>query len=512
MKASLQKYLPGILLFAIAMVIACLTYQDYGVAWDEPLQREPGVLSYEYAFNGNQDLFVKPNDFHGAGFEILLMIIEKKGGITSMRDVYLMRHLVTHIFFLLGALAGYVLAFRLFKNQWLACLGFLMLVLMPRLYAHSFFNTKDLPFFAMFIITMAAMQAAFENRSKWQFLLLGISAGYMTAIRIMGIMPVGIVLFFLAFDLIKDRRQKERVINILVNALLFILGFCFMTYVSWPYLWKQPFHTFIEGFKRLSHFDWAGEVFYNGKMERGDRLSWYYMPVWMGITIPILWILLGLGGMVWVVVEFLRKPLLFLNNTRERNFIISLGCFVAPLFAVIFMHSVVYDDWRHLYFIYPPFVILGLYFIDKLKSEKARTALFGMLGFQISLVLGFMIQNHPHHQVYFNEFVSHKEDYLRKHYDMDYWGVSFKQALDHLTRIDRDEIKIHTDVTGNWPLENNIALMQDRDRARVHITSMEDADYFITDFRGHPSDYDYGREIYSHRVLGSKIVAIYKLK
>lgn len=142
----LHPYFPGVVLFIIAVLVGFIGYHDYGVCWDEPYQRAPAILSYNYIMYGSQDLFIKASDNHGAGFEIPLVLIEKMMGLKDSRDIYLMRHIVSNIFFLIGVFAAYVLIWKLFRNRFLASLGFFMIGFMPRLYAHSFFNTKDMPF------------------------------------------------------------------------------------------------------------------------------------------------------------------------------------------------------------------------------------------------------------------------------------------------------------------------------------------------------------------------------
>ena len=46
-----------------------------------------------------------------------------------------------------------------------------------------------------------------------------------------------------------------------------------------------------------------------------------------------------------------------------------------------------------------------------------------------------MIRNHPFQNVYFNNFLSHDEQYLRKNFEMDYWGTSYKQALEYVLKM-----------------------------------------------------------------------------
>ena len=223
---GLTPYLPGLLLFFIFLFVGFFTYQDYGICWDESVQRAPGLLSYDYIFNGSQELFNTVTDNHGAGYELLLVIFEKVMGLTDSRDIYLMRHLVTNLLFIFSALAAYVLIIRLFKNRFLASLGFLMLVLAPRLYAHSFFNSKDIPFMCMITITFACAQIAFEKNKPKFFLILGLLGGYATSIRIMGVMLGCIFLFFLVIDLVNGLVKKEKLQKPILNILLFSAGFC----------------------------------------------------------------------------------------------------------------------------------------------------------------------------------------------------------------------------------------------------------------------------------------------
>jgi hypothetical protein len=164
MMKKLSPYFPGIILFLAALIIGLFVYKDYGIAWDEPIQRDIGVLNYDYAFNGNDNLFRVASDHHGAAFELVLLVAEKWLKITDSRDIYLMRRLVSHIFFLIGMFFGYILIYRLFRNRFIACLGFIMLVFDPRIYVHSFINSKDVPFLSSVIITFAFCQLAFEKK------------------------------------------------------------------------------------------------------------------------------------------------------------------------------------------------------------------------------------------------------------------------------------------------------------------------------------------------------------
>ncbi len=506
---GLTPYLPGLILFAIFLFIGFFTYQDYGICWDEVYQRAPGVLSYDYVFNGSQELFNTATDNHGAGYELLLVIFEKMMNLTDSRDIYMMRHIVTNILFLTSALAAYVLIVRLFKNRFLASIGFLMLVLAPRLYAHSFFNSKDIPFMCMITITLMYLQIAFEKNKTKLFLIAGLMAGYATSIRIMGVLLVLIVLFFLVMDLISILIRKEKAKTPLLNILLFFVGFCVTLYLGWPYLWPHPIQYFFESFGALAHFMWKGSVLLNGDYVPGTKLPWTYFPQWFLISNPEIWLITGFAGIVWLVIDVIRNPLQFFRNTNDRQFLIYLGSFFGPILAVILMHSVIYDDWRHLYFVYPPFVLMAVYFINKMLQTRFKMIVQGICILEVALTSLFMYSNHPHNQVYFNYFVSHDKEYLRKNYELEYWGCTYKQGLEYLlASAPAGPIKVNCE--NEVLLSNNMLILRPEDRARIQFTNPEAADYFMSNFRNHPYDYPGNKPEYTITVLNSTIFAVFK--
>src|SRR5690554_4886050 len=154
----------GFILFGAALLIGILTYHSYGLSWDDGMQRGTGVENYKYVFENDPSLLTWVDRDYGPAFELLLVIGEKRLELTDMHDIYFFRHLVTHIFFLIGALFCFFLVDLLYKNKVLAAMAFLMIVLHPRLYAHSFFNTKDIPFLAMFFISFYLLALAFKRK------------------------------------------------------------------------------------------------------------------------------------------------------------------------------------------------------------------------------------------------------------------------------------------------------------------------------------------------------------
>ncbi len=517
-KGKFLDLLPGIVVTLIAALIAFRVYPDWGIAWDELFQREPGIQSWNYIFNGDKKLFqdaVVAN--HGAGFELLLVAVEKMLHLKDMHDIYLNRHIVTHLFFLLTSFTGYLLFLKLFKKSWIATLGLLMLLLSPRIYAHSYFNTKDMPFFCMITVILYCAQLAFENKKVIYWILLGAAIGFATSIRIMGVMYGMFVLGMAFIDFLSLGKDPQVRKQFFINIGSFVGVGVLVLYASWPFLWPAPIANFSKSFNEMANYtQWGGSVWFQGAYIKGEELPSSYFPTWFVISNPILWLSLGVGGLFWVLKDFFGNIKLFISNSLERNFSLAVACFAAPVVAVIAFHSIIYDDWRHLYFIYPAFVVLAMYVVAKLKDVRIQYAVGGAGVVQAGLVLVFMMNNHPFQQVYFNELVSKNDEYLRKNYELDYWGCGMKQELEYLLAHDKSPV---IKISGNFQdiLTNNITCLKPEDRARLKYVDPKDIDkegakYYLTNFRGHPEDYPSKDIVWEKKMLESTILRIYEIK
>ncbi len=512
MKEARKSILPGIILFVLCIVLGLATYQDYGIGWDEHVQREMGQISYNYVFKGDQTLLTHLERDHGVGVEVPLIMIEELLDISKPRDIYLMRHLVSHLFFLVCMFAGYLLFLRLFKKQWLACLGLLMLVFYPRIYAHSFVNTKDVPFAAMFLVSLACIERAYATGRRGWYILAGIACGYMTSIRIMGVMLVGLMAGFLILEIIKRIIDKQSPKRAGIGLLLFLICFCGALIATWPLLWTNPIGYFVEAFQSMSRFRWEGEVLLHGASFDQTEIPWYYIPLWIVITLPHVWLLLGVAGLILTSVLALKHPIEYLFLPRKRFLLLCLISVVLPIAAVIALKSVVYDDWRHLYFIYPPLVVLMLFAINVAweKFPARRSLVITIPGIELLIVGAFFVKNHPYTNVYFNRLVSHEEEYLRKHHDLDYWGMSIKQGYEYiLEHDDRNEIRV---AHSTPPVGLNLNILTDHQRERIKLVpESASPDYYITTFRNHPEDYPWP-VFHKVKVLNSSILTVYNLK
>ena len=83
--------------------------------------------------------------------------------------------------------------------------------------------------------------------------------------------------------------------------------------------------------------------------------------------------------------------------------------------------------------------------------QALQFALTGLIVIGLVEPVWFMVRQHPHENVYFNQLAGDPAT-LRYRFEMDYWGLSYKQAIDALLEMDTsDDIKINVENSpGRW--------------------------------------------------------------
>ncbi len=465
-------------------MIGIAVLDDYGVAWDEKTQRRITEANLSYILGIHDDLQLKQiNKHYGVAFEFPLLLVERGLGLEDTRSIYLSRHLLTHLFFLLGGVCCYLLALRLFNNRLLALFAMLLFLLHPRLYAHSFVNSKDIPFLSMFMISLFLIHRAFDKDTVRAFLLCGAAVAVLINLRVMGVMLWIAVVGMRGLDAWYAEGKQER-IRVLKTLGGFILSSVLVLYAIWPYLWEDPLGRLVEAFTIASRYPFERIQLFKGTFVYSTDLPWEYIPTWFLITTPWVALLLGFIGIVAVGYRGLTQPSNILRNTPLRFQWLLLACFVLPMLAVIVFNSVLYDGWRHMYFIYAPFCLLaafGLYQLVSLSRKKYwQVGVYAATGTGLIMMIIEMAQIHPHQNLYFNALVDrHTPEYLRTQYEMDYHGTSYREGLEYL--LDRyPDSPIYISGQIGW-ISRNRTILPATERQRVQKTAR--SDFYLDEYR-----------------------------
>ena len=208
----MTRHLAAWLVCLLFGVVGVAVLDDYDVVSDSPSDRTLAEINLDYAWGRSDILLGHQDRMYGMAFKAPLLWAERLLGLQDSRAIYLLRHLLTHLLFLAGGLGGYALALRLYRSRGLALGALLLYLLHPRLYAHSFFNPKDLPFLSLFMLALLLTHWAFRRGSVKAFLLCGAGLGVLSNTRPMGLLLLGAVLALRTLDfLLADRSARRQI-------------------------------------------------------------------------------------------------------------------------------------------------------------------------------------------------------------------------------------------------------------------------------------------------------------
>ena len=527
LKTLSYSHLVLVVIFIIGLYIA----KDFGISWDEGHHRDSGqrVLVYIVKFFGLEGIKPIPpglqefdymQKIYGPIFDTISAVIEEIFQINDMKNVFIMRHYLNFIFYFAGYI-GYFLFIKLLfpKNKYAILLSFFYLF-HPRLFGQGFFNPKDSILQAYICISLVPITRSFLYFKLKDLILSGLVIGIAISTKVVSVyLPLIFSIFYFLIGYFKKLKTKI----IFKDLSLFYLFLMFFIFISWP-PWTNPIKSIIDMFLFLKQYPIPGENFMMGEYISRFNLPWYYIPLWIGITTPLSFILFFLIGLWRNILLLFGK---FSKSTIIDNFM--LAGFLVPILAIIFLGSSLYGGWRHMFFIYPflaYFMIKGFIFlIDWVSSYFNLKTKYIILS--LSVIVFYepilsIIKTHPHQHVYFNIFAG-KDPMLS--YEGDAWGSCYRQGLEWIVENDdRDSIMVSIH---NSPGSRNRHMIQKKDRDRLFfqflstplISKKIQGDYFMTNFYGvQPGLYlkskmkvpPFDNEVYSIEIGGMKILAIYK--
>ena len=277
---------------------------------------------------------------YGVAVELPLLALEALFRVEDKKDVFVFRHLLTFLLGVAGAFAVHRLASRRFLDWRIGLLAALFFVVSPRLFADSFYNSKDGAFMAVFAVAMATTVSFVLRPGIVTALLHALASGLAIDVRIVAVMLPLATLAILAVRLVK----RELPLRATLQALAVYIVLMLAAVVSmWPWLWSDPIEHFAQAFANMSKFRWNLNVLYMGEYIRSNQLPWHYVPVWIGITTPLLYLLLFVIGAIGTLTVVVRRNVTLWKGEAELQDVIFLGLFAAPILAAIVTRAVLYD-------------------------------------------------------------------------------------------------------------------------------------------------------------------------
>ena len=448
-----------ILFFATALFLLILfpfLSRDYGITWDEWMQANNGMTALRNLWTFGKDLSFLEHPLWAlysqlfqslTGFAYALLSgrfqsfpFEGLQDAHAILTYFHISHAVNSLFgwaaiFLTGLFAQRLSGWR---AGWLALI---FAALSPRFLGNSMNDPKDIPFaagymFAVYGIGMFLRELPRPGLKSAVTAAFGIATAIGT--RIGGFLLVAYL--FLFTTLVsgkmywKAKLSSRGILKNLLAACAIGAAAVALGLIFWPfgrtYPWKIP--AAIQEISNFSH--WKGTVLFEGRLISADDLPWYYSIKWIWISSPVFFCS---GILLWLCLwpQHLR-------TLNRRLYGLTVFAAVFPIVYVIYKKSMLADSWRHLLFVYPPWIVLAAVSWDQFFRLLPTVFSRRLAGIGLALLLFFpavwIVRNYPNTYVYFSPLAGGlKRAFYR--YDTDYWGNSIREASQWLGKFHKEK-------------------------------------------------------------------------
>jgi hypothetical protein len=342
-----------------------------------------------------------------------------------------------------AAVAGLVAILVGWQYAWL---GALLLAFFPRFWGHGFINSKDIPLAAMMtlgtlfgVYLIDYLQKQEKISLKIGFNPVTLSAlgyggwvGLVAGVRLDG----SVVLLFTLIAHCVSSLGAEPILGWLSRfwgvygvAALAWIG---VTLLVNPSAWFNPWQWFWETLQFYYDEDWDLTVLFNGKFVPGEEVPWDYLPRWLSMITPEVFLLgfgLSLVGAIWRYQRFSRLQ-------KACIVCVLLQIFALPLLAMS-LRSTIYDEARMFLYMIPGIATLATITLVWIYQALARKYL---KLFAIALVIALlspialdMIALHPYEYLYFNRSFGGLAK-AQGRFETDYWALSLREGMEWINR------------------------------------------------------------------------------
>ena len=433
-----------IIISVLMLILMPALSHYYGQSGDEWLQIEYGRDIWNYFTHvneqaldyTNQNLQHSHQELYGGLFDFPMDVLHH--WLPSVPILYL-RHFFNALLGALMMVFTGLLTVRISRSWMAGIVGLLFIFFSPRIFGESMNNPKDIPFAAGFVIGIYFLVAFLQDfpRFAWRQ-CIGLMLGWGLAFGVRsagGILLLAYIFLFTALyymlhpafrQMLKENANKNRNRALLVLSVALIGGYI-IGLACWPWGLQSPISHPIEALQGMTNREINIRTIFEGKFYFSQHMPWYYELKWICISNPLV-VLFGLALFFILILQIKKRLGLF------TVILVLFGAFF-PLLYMMYKHSTVYDTWRHVFFVYPFWVIggalgwaaIGDFLNEKLANKEAPVkprfiwpaiAIIGLLPTML-----WTYSAHPNQYVYFNEFTGGIRGAFGN-YELDYYENS----------------------------------------------------------------------------------------
>lgn len=433
--ARLPRWLlPAVILFSIALGLACTFRGTFG--WDEMAMEYHGrwLLSLYHLLPHMERYPEATVNYYGTIWDLLLAFTAEFP-LKFLHDPFWLRMALNAALYPVTLFLAWALLRRAGTGTWTAALSTAVLFSIIRFGGHALINTRDFPAASAYLLVTIGLwillrdvhAAAAKGRlSVWRLAVSGAVSVLPFLVR-PPLIPLyaGLILFlcFYAVDIRSKLTRKQKILLVLVP----LLSGLAMLAVFYPPFWTVHPREWMEPFTLFSRYPHDGPIRVMGVDMTASTTPWWYALSWILVIIHPLGLLACLGGIVLAPFAkgtcSLDFPVVAAGRKTDLSLQRWLWLVTAATWAsVLLVHPVVYDEERHLLFLYPLLFVtasLGLHGLERRWKIILSIALVFAAGVTY-------IQWNTYAYVFKSVLAG---NISASRYTGDYWGVCINDAV-----------------------------------------------------------------------------------
>ncbi len=428
-----------VILIAALVVLALLTFKEYAISNDEPVQHHYGELILRYFTSGFRDrsLFSFDNLYlYGGLFDIIAVALSHLLPI----DAYELRHILCALIGI-GGIGAAAATARLIAGPRAGLIAAIALTACGVWYGAMFNHTKDIPFAAammgatLFLIRIARV---LPRPRAGDVVAFGLLAGTALGMRVLGLLLFIYVGFAIALYVPRPWLGQGRAQwRFAIKSALRLLPALPLAYIvmilAWPWAALAPLNP-IRGLFAFSEFHYPIRTMLDGRVYEMAHVPRLYVPIYILIRLPLLTLF---GAVLGLGLALIPRLAAGSAQVRQREIaLVALGA-IFPVACEVIWDGPAFTGLRHFLFVIPALAVLAGVGLDAAVTAltmRSRAAAFGALA---AISAGFLwnavtlVELHPYEYLFYNPLVGGLQGASRR-YVLDYWFDSMPEAIHEL--------------------------------------------------------------------------------
>ena len=361
------------LFFAVLALVGLSAGADYGLPCDESTEQiilQENMLEYALRLFGEDSA---PAQWYlSRGITPISQSIERDHGqcayypaaaLLPLQEeapdrVMVLWHAYTWLWFMLGVAAVYGFCREAKLSRPVSCGGMLLLYLCPRFFAEGHYNSKDMVLLTLFLCTLWLGLRFLKQPGFLRGALFSLAGAMAANTKVVGFFVWGLMGLCAVVLVTAQRRWDRRMACIAAATVALFAGFYALLT---PALWSGPVEYLRYLLVNASGFTrWPGVVLFRGmRFEHAvNPLPRYYLVWMMLVTLPLYVTPLAAVGQLSVLRRVWQQRAAALRDPVTLALTAASLCWFVPLLFAVLTRPLVYNGWRHFYFVYAGVVLL----------------------------------------------------------------------------------------------------------------------------------------------------------